>query len=201
MKSLEEGLVDTQSNPLRVMPTLNTSVTVSLFDDDDNSNEPSPIPSTSNEEVKTDDAVNVIQLLNTLSPAEKKNYKILDSGAGCGVKREIDNKSFDVRKCKGRSIAFGGESEFTLEASHTCKTNISDYDLVVRNSKIDIVSISQADRRGFATIFFQGNAAIWSPLTGMVYETATLRDGLYHVDETPRFIHLQLDLKHLSNPQ
>jgi len=162
----------------------------------------SPIVSSNEDEESNTTSLHVLQHLHALSNKTRKNDKIIDSGASCGISAEIPAHATSIKPCKNKNIAFGGESKFALPASNEFQTLISAYDLHVKDAKIDIISCSQADRQGFATLFYNSTAAIWSPFTGVVYETATLReDGLYHVDKTPRFKHLGLDLKHFSSPQ
>ena len=120
--------------------------------------------------------------------------RILDSGATHGIHKSAPSSAYDMRRAKDVSVNFGGNPQFALAATHTVKTNTSDQDLIIPDTKIDIVSISQADKKNLASLFYQGTGIIWDPSTGQILETATLIEGLYQADAQPRFKSIETDL-------
>lgn len=120
--------------------------------------------------------------------------RILDSGATHGIHKSAPSSAYDMQRAKDVSVNFGGNPQFALAATHTVKTNTSDQDLIIPDTKIDIVSISQADKKNLASLFYQGTGIIWDPSTGQILETATLIEGLYQADAQPRFKSIETDL-------
>jgi hypothetical protein len=144
---------------------------------------------------------NVLQQLpkhTTRPPAihafDYKRDKILDSGASVGIAKSVPTGSTGICKVDSATENFGGNEEFAFKASHRFNTPISNHDLLVPQTKIDIVSVPQADMKNLATLFYAGSGIIWNPANCHVLETATLSGGLYHIDDQPRFKSVQMDL-------
>lgn len=190
-QDMEDFLISLDTDPLaRLNPPI-----VNLLDPSLSLTE-NPLNISTSTEINEETAY-TIQHVHALSTP--KNDSILDSGASCGISSKAPMQAFDVKRCNGAAVAFGGESKFSLKGTHTYKTPISNYNLLIKETKIDIVSVSQADQLGLATLFFGNNAVVWSPVTNLVHETASLKQGLYHIDKEPRLKYLLLDLSHFPS--
>lgn len=136
----------------------------------------------------------VMQHVAQLVSLRNSNPTVVDSGATSSIFNQLPSSAFNRKVAHDSYLTFGGDNKFTLKAAETFSTAIAKMNLLVKDAKINLISVPQADIKGIATLFYNGIGIMWDPSTGLVHATATLKDMLYHLDERPRCSSVPIDL-------
>jgi hypothetical protein len=149
----------------------------------------SPTPAGNNKE---EEQAYVVQHAHSLS--RKTVPTVIDSGATASIFNAAPPNTSNRKITHNSFLTFGGDNKFTLKASETFSTSIAKTNLLVKDAKINLISVPQADNKGIATLFYNGTSIMWDPSNGHVHATGTLKDMLYHLDNHRRFSTVPVNL-------